>query len=105
MQAAKCSDMLLFSKELAGWRRYLLYFVKSSELGNPSARLYRYRVAWKHQFDDFALGGIYSLSNRIGESAPTFAKIAMPFQVQSIFSHQAAGFAVFKRGGKEAHRY
>lgn len=64
MQTTKCSDMLLFSKELAGWRRYLLYFVKSSELGNPSARLYRYSVAWKRQFDDFALGGIYSLEQR-----------------------------------------
>ncbi len=64
MRTKQFSDMLLFSKERSGWRRYLLYFVKSSDLSSAAPRLYRLTVAWKRQFDDFALGGIYSLETQ-----------------------------------------
>lgn len=61
MQLKHYPDMLLFSKESSGWLRHTLYFVAADSLDFGSGKIYRFSVLRKSQFEDFALGGIYSL--------------------------------------------
>ena len=61
MQLKHYPDMLLFCKESSGWLRHTLYFVAADSLDSGSGKIYRFSVLRKSQFEDFALGGIYSL--------------------------------------------